>query len=138
MMNKKDRILEAFRSDAQGKEFSWERHNCVSFSVNILKALYGIDKGNKYPILGKSKLEYYRMLKNTNKKLSDLVTEELGKPISNPKLARKGDLIIEGEGFDQNMGICYGKGVALLPKEKGLFTINLSRCTYAWSMKVYG
>jgi len=73
-------------------------------------------------------------LRKQNKYLSDLVTEKFGKSIQ-PELASMGDIVIEGSGYEENMGICVESGWAMFQKEKGLQHIQTKYCTYAWRCK---
>ena len=136
MNTDKDRILEGFRVMAWNKPFNWENHNCVTYSLSILTALYDLTFEDFPDFKGASKLEYFKIMKA--KPLNEYAEEKFGKPLTTVKLARKGDLVMEGYGLEQNVGICYGKGMTLFPKENGLLTVPLHKCTYAWSMKHYG
>jgi len=136
MITNKDRILEGFRVMAWNKPFDWETHNCVTYALSLLTAMYGITFEDFPTFKGKTKLEYFKIMKD--KPLNAYATEKFGNPLPSTKLARKGDLVMEGEGLEQNVGICYGKDVAFFPKEKGLLSVSLNKCTYAWSMKDYG
>ena len=130
------RIMEGFRQYAWVKKFSWPEHNCVSFSLDLIKALWGKEVVlDNFKIRGGTQKEFFRKLLKEKVFLSDLTEKEFGEPLPTTLLARKGDLVIEGEGLEQNMGICYGGGIAYFAKKKGLLSIELKNCTYAWSMK---
>ena len=82
--------------------------------------------------MGTSKMEYLRMLKKEGVLLSDLTRDNFGQELISPRQARKGDVLIEGTGYLQNMGICYGNGVGYFLKENGLENIKTEDCSYAW------
>ena len=131
-MLRKDRVMESFKHFGKSATFCWSKHNCVGFSLNIIKAVYGIDILDKYKIIGTSQREYLRMLKTNEVFLSDLVNDNFSNKLETTLLAKKGDLLIEGEGYMQNMGICYGNGLGYFLKEEGLAPIKIEECTHAW------
>lgn len=135
-MNRTDLILESFRKRYLHSQFNWENNNCVTFASGVIKALYGKDclKYEKF-IKGSTAQAFYKFLKQNDKTLADLVTEELGAPLKFPQQAKAGDVVVEGQGLEQNVGICYSSGRAFFLKEKGLWEVNTKYCTYAWRIK---
>ena len=134
-MNRKDRVMESFRQFALSRDFSWENYNCVSFSTELIKAVSNKEIKGTPNILGNSKREFIKILKDNKMLLSDYATQQYGEPLSSPELATKGDLVIEGAGLRQNMGIYYGNSVAYFLGEKGLIAVDLKECTFAWRIE---
>lgn len=133
MKSSKRNILETFRQKYYSQPFDWKENNCVNFSLSLVQALYDVDLSDVPNYKGfASEKEYFKFLKKEKSFLSDLVTKKFGKPLQCPALAKEGDIVIEGEGLIQNMGVCYKTGIAYFPKKYGLVAINTKQCTYAW------
>lgn len=135
-MNRTDLVLESFRKKYLHSHFKWENNNCVTFASSVVKTLYNKDclKYKEF-IKGSSAKAFYKFLKQNDKTLADLVTEELGEPLEFAQQAKAGDVVIEGQGLEQNIGICYASGRAFFLKEKGLLEVSTKYCTYAWRIK---
>lgn len=108
--------------------FEWGVNDCCLFAGHAVREMTGTDFTQDY--LG------YKTAKGAAKYLKNgvdgIATKHLGEP-KNPKLAKRGDVVmldIEGE---QPLGICVGtKAVALT--EKGLDFYPMSFARKAWSV----
>ena len=131
LMNKLE-IMEAYRQHYRNKPFDWKSANCANFAYGITNKIYGLTFAPYNDIIyGKSKFQILYRLRKDEKFISDIITETLGEPID-PALARPGDLVVEGEGYGQNVGVCYDTGWSFFQKEKGLVAVYNKHCTMAW------
>ena len=126
-------ILESHRSVASNTKFNWGSHNCVSFSLGILKDIYNWDPDiGVFSVFGDTEAEFISRLRTERKFLSTLVEDCGATKLATTQLARIGDLVIHGEKLREVMGICYGGGRAYFLQDHGLTSISLSRCSTAW------
>ena len=133
-MNKRTK-LNAFYAYYKNTPFSWEDNNCAGFASQVVKQLHGIDFSEvDHLINGKSKFQILYNLRKRNQYISDIITDKLGQPID-PKLAKPGDIVVEGEGYEENVGICYDVGWSYFQKENGLMRVLNKYCSSAWRCK---
>lgn len=104
--------------------FEWGQNDCCLFAANAVEVITGVDPAKKY--------RGYKTKLGAAKKLKDLGiegawTKEFGEPI-NPKLLRRGDVVLFDNESDLAVGICIGahfaavgdEGVVLFPMTKAI------------------
>jgi hypothetical protein len=132
-------IIESLLGHFRNKRFDWETNNCAIFTSVCLKQLWNLDiQVPGFNWVGKTKKEFLALLIEKKVTLSELAEDQFGKPLQGPGMASIGDLLVEGEGLKQNLGMCVAPDQGVFMKERGLVRISLAKCSYAWSMKNHG
>ena len=111
-------------------EFQWGTNDCCMFAVGCVEAITGVDYGKPY--------RGYKSKSGAARRLSDgggvdgIATNALGEP-KNPKLAKRGDVVMFDIGFGDSLGLCLGSKIAAV-SEQGLMFIPMSKAIKAWSV----
>lgn len=114
------------------KEFKWGEHDCLLFAAKAIKATTGIDYTQEYIYSYSDKEEAdQEILRLGAKDLKDFITNVLGKPLSNPHLASRGDIVVVRLDYGIAAGVCIGARAAT-PSAKGLVFIHLAKWEMAW------
>lgn len=107
--------------------FEWGKNDCCLFSANAVQVMTGVDPAKKYRGY-KTKLGAAKKLKNIS--IEQAVTEVFGEPI-NPKLARRGDVILFETGQQQSVGVCVGTTFAAIAEE-GVVLLPMTQAIMGW------
>lgn len=108
--------------------FEWGKNDCCLFAANAVEAMTGVDPAKKYRGY-KTKLGAAKKLKNIG--IEGAWTEVLnGEPI-NPKLCRRGDVVLFQNGQEQSVGVCLGTTFAAIAEE-GLIMLSMDNAIMGW------
>jgi hypothetical protein len=102
--------------------FEWGQNDCCLFAANAVEVITGTDPAKKY--------RGYKTKLGAAKKLKDLGIEgawskEFGDPI-NPKLCKRGDVVLFQNGQEQSIGVCMGTKFAAIAEE-GLIMLDMQK-----------
>lgn len=109
--------------------FEWGQNDCCLFAANAVEVITGVDPAKKY--------RGYKTKLGAAKKLKDLGiegawTKEFGEPI-NPKLLRRGDVVLFDNEGDLAVGICIGTHFFAVG-EDGLLRFPMSKAIKGWKV----
>lgn len=110
--------------------FEWGQNDCCLFAANAVEVITGIDPAKKY--------RGYKTKLGAAKKLKDLGiegawTKEFGDPI-NPKLLRRGDVVLFDNEGSLAVGICIGSQFAAVG-ETGVLLFSMKQALKGWRIE---
>lgn len=125
-----ERRLEEMIEGARERPFSWGTHDCATWAAAVVLALTGRDlgatwRGSYSTVRG----AMAAVKKRGGDDLCDAVTLELGAPLTDILLARRGDIVSDGSA----LGVCVGSHAAFLGSN-GLVFQRMARCNMAWAV----
>lgn len=125
-----ERRLEEMIEGARERPFSWGTHDCATWAADVVQALTGRDLGSAW----RGSYNTVRGAMAAVKKrgaddLCDALTLELGAPLPGIWLARRGDIVSDGDA----LGVCVGSHAAFLGSN-GLVFQRMTHCNVAWGV----
>lgn len=102
--------------------FEWGKNDCCLFAANAVEAMTGVDPAKKYRGY-KTKLGAAKKIKDVG--IEGAWTAEFGEPI-NPKLCKRGDVVLFQNGQEQSVGVCMGTKFAAIAEE-GLIMLDMQK-----------
>ena len=124
-------LLAAVVDDARTRSFIWGTHDCATWAFDLRRDLTG---GDDTAVLWRGRYRTARGAARVMRRLGWASMSEagialLGVPLTNVRLAQRGDLVLSPEAT--SFGVCLGAQVAFLAPES-LTLRALSSCALAW------
>jgi formylmethanofuran dehydrogenase subunit D len=109
--------------------FQWGEHDCIAWGAACVTAITG-----KAPVNNKLKRKDEKQAARLLKKIggvSAAVTMELGDPMVNKLMARRGDIVVLSNGERECVGVCVGDSAACVDYD-GMVFIPMTKAVSAW------
>lgn len=114
-------------ADAETQSFDWGTHDCVTFASEAALAITGRDPIADLRGRWDSALSAKRELRKLGG-IQSAVSRKMGEPLSTPRCAGRGDVILSDEGFLGVVVLAH----AVAPKPMGLLRVEMSRWITGW------
>ena len=126
--------IEAYRNEP----FKWGVHDCALFAADVVQAMTGIDHARIFRGHYSTKGGAVEMMEWMGG-FETIMGNALGKPLDNPRFAKRGDVILINNDrcFPRGMealGICIGHKCAYVGK-KGLIFLSMKDWQKAWRVR---
>ena len=126
-----EQVLAKALSQARARPFIWGQHDCATWAFDLHRDLTG---GADHAALWRGRYSTPIGCGRVLRKLGWKTLEEggrtlLGAPLTDPRLAQRGDLVLGGD--PEAFGVVTGGKAAFVAPE-GLVRVPLATCRLAW------
>ena len=117
-------------------DFDWSTCNCALFAADGVKSQTGVDFAAPYRGPKTKRGMISRLRKVCGGGVEEAATRELGEPLDNPKLAKRGDVVSALVSDDDYpaLGICIGAKAVFVSEDDGLIYVPCELWRKAWSV----
>lgn len=115
-------------------EFDWHSCNCALFAADGVRAITGNDFAKPYRGPKTKRGMISRLRKVCGGAVEEAATRELGEPLSNPLLAKRGDVVSYDFGEGAALGICTGSKAVFISENDGLVYVPSNLWHKAWGV----
>jgi hypothetical protein len=123
--------LNAWLDSVREKPFSWGAHDCVMGAADAVKMMTDEDPAKAYRGRYVTRTEAARVLVEHGG-LEAMVTAALGAPLSNPKFAQRGDLVLVDSGAEGPAIAVVILDKAAAPGPEGVVFVPMEAWQKAW------
>ena len=120
---------------AQKHAFDWVQCNCALFAADGVMAQTGKDFAAAYRGPKTKRGMISRLLKVCGGDVEKAVTQELGEPLGNILMAKRGDVVSFDFGEGPALGICIGAAGVFVSENDGMLHVPLKKCRFGWSVE---
>ncbi len=124
--------LAYFLAEARGRPFAWGSWDCCLFVVEAIRAMTGIDLGERYRGTYSDEAGAVEILARDGGVVG-IATAMLGAPLPTPLLAKRGDVVAVETRGGTALGVVAGKAAMLLTPEC-LAGVSVSAAIRGWSV----
>ncbi len=114
--------------------FDWSQCNCALFAADGVKSITGKDFAKPYRGPKTKRGMISRLRKVCGGGVEEAATKELGEPLENILLAKRGDVVSFDFGEGPTLGICNGLQGVFISEHDGLVRVPLKNCRFAWTI----
>lgn len=116
-------------------EFSWTDCNCALFAADGVESQTGKDFAKAYRGPKTKRGMISRLAKVCGGGVEDAATKELGEPLANILLAKRGDVVSFDYGDGPSLGLCNGAQGVFITENQGKIRVPLKACRMGWSVE---
>ncbi len=112
--------------------FDWHTCNCALFAADSVLAITGVDFGADYRGPKTKRGMIAKLARVCGGGVEDAVTRELGKQMSNPLMAGRGDVVSYDFGEGPALGVCLGSKAVFISESDGLVYVPSKLWSKSW------